>query len=159
MIFVVKVTNNKEEQAAELIAMNAKKKEINISAIASPKNLRGYLLLEASTKENAELAIYKVPYVKGLLNKIVEWKDVVNLFKPPSEVMDIGEGDIVEITSDAFKNEKARVKRINKQRGEAVVELLQATVPMPVFVKLDNLRVIRKEKPETGEIKEEKVEE
>ncbi|MEM2713612.1 MAG: transcription elongation factor Spt5, partial [Candidatus Pacearchaeota archaeon] len=105
-------------------------------------------------KENAELVTYKVPYVKGILNRVVEWNEVANLFRPPSEIMNIEEGDIVEITGDAFKNEKARVKRINKQKGEAVVELLQAAVPMPIFVKLDNLRVIRKEKPQTGEVGE-----
>ncbi len=158
MIFVVKVTSNKEEQAAELIERNAKKKEINIFSVASPRELRGYVLLETNSKENAELAIYRVPYVKGLLNKVVTWEEIVNLFRPPSEVMNIEEGDIVEITSDAFKNEKGKVKRINKQKNEAVVELLQAAVPMPIFVKLDNLRLIKKEKPETGEIKSRKEE-
>jgi len=155
MIFVVRVTSNKEEQAIELIEMNAKKKGINIASIAAPFGLKGYILLETNTKENAELAVYKVPYVRGLLNKTVTIEEVKNMLKPPSEVVSIEEGDIVEIIGDAFKNEKGKVKRINKQKNEAVVELLQAAVPMPVFVKLDNLRVIKKAKSETGKIKSE----
>jgi transcriptional antiterminator NusG len=63
----------------------------------------------------------------------------------------------VEIISDAFKNEKGVVKRINRQKNEAVVELLQAAVPMPVFVKLDNLRVIKKKGEEEKEEKTEEV--
>jgi transcriptional antiterminator NusG len=157
MIFVVKVMTNKEEQAAELIAMNAQKKEIYISCIASPRSLRGYLFLETNSKENAEMAIYKVAYVRGLLNRVVEWKDIQSMFVPPSEVVKIEEGDIVEIISDAFKNEKGVVKRINRQKNEAVVELLQAAVPMPVFVKLDNLRVIKKKGEEEKEEKTEEV--
>lgn len=149
MIFVVRVTSNKEEQAIELIERNAKKKEINIHSIAAPFGVKGYILLETNTKENAELATYKVPYVRGILNKTLNINEVDNLFKPPSEIVEIEEGDIVEIIGDAFKNEKGKVKRINKQKNEAVVELLHAAVPMPVFVKLENLRVIKKEKEKT----------
>jgi transcriptional antiterminator NusG len=157
MIFVIRVTSNKEEQAIDLIERNAKKKEINISSVIAPFGLKGYVLLETTTKENAEMAVYKVPYVKGILNKILDIKDVENFFKSPSEIVQIEEGDIVEIISAPFKNEKGRVRRIIKQKNEAVVDLLEAAVPMPIFVKLDNLRVIKKEKPVTGEIK--KIEE
>ncbi|MEM1577751.1 MAG: transcription elongation factor Spt5 [Candidatus Pacearchaeota archaeon] len=146
MIFVVRVTSNKEEQAIELIELKAKKMEINISSIVAPFGIKGYILLETNSKENAELATYKVPYVKGILNKTVSLEEIENLFKPPSEVVEIEEGDIVEIIGNVFKNEKGIVKRINKQKNEAVVELLHAAVPMPVFVKLENLRVIKKEK-------------
>lgn len=149
MIFVVRVTSNKEEQAIELIEMNARKKEINISSVAAPFGIKGYILLETNSKENAELATYKVPYVRGILNKTLTIEEIENLFKPPSDIIEIEEGDIVEIIGDAFKNEKGKVKRINKQKNEAVVELLHAAVPMPVFVKLDNLRVIKKERQKT----------
>lgn len=154
MIFIVKVTSNKEEQAAELVEMNAKKKSIRILSVLSPRNLRGYIILETDTKENAEMATYRVPYVKGILAKTIGWNEVQNMLKLPSEVMKIEEGDIVEITGDAFKNEKGVVKRINKQKNEVVIELLQAAVPMSVFVKLDNLRVIKKASEREG--KEEK---
>uniref|UniRef100_A0A7V4JRM3 Transcription elongation factor Spt5 n=1 Tax=Thermodesulfobacterium geofontis TaxID=1295609 RepID=A0A7V4JRM3_9BACT len=152
MIFVIKVTSNKEEQAIDLIERNAKKKGININSVVAPFGLKGYVLLEATTKENAEMAVYKVPYVKGILNRVVDIKDIENFFKPPSEIVQIEEGDIVEIISEPFKNEKGKVRRIIKQKNEAVVDLLEAAVPMPIFVKLDNLRVIKKEKPMTGEI-------
>ena len=38
------------------------------------------------------------------------------------------------------------VVRADKQKGEAVVSLLGAAVPIPVTVKLDNIRVIRRRK-------------
>ena len=47
--------------------------------------------------------------------------------------------------------EKAKVIRIDKQKEEAVVSLLGAQVPIPVTVKLDNLKVIRREKEEEEE--------
>jgi transcription termination/antitermination protein NusG len=47
--------------------------------------------------------------------------------------------------SEPFKKEKAKVIRIDKQKEEVVVGLLGAVVPLPVTVKLDNVRVIRRE--------------
>jgi len=44
-----------------------------------------------------------------------------------------------------FKGEKAKVTRIDKQKGEVIVSLLGASVPIPVTVKIDNIKVIRRE--------------
>jgi transcriptional antiterminator NusG len=56
--------------------------------------------------------------------------------------------------TEPFKNEKAKVVRIDKQKGEVVISLLGASVPIPVTVKLDNIKVIRREE-KTEESKEE----
>ena len=56
--------------------------------------------------------------------------------------------DIIEIISKPVKNEKAKVVRVDKGKGECVVSLLGAAVPIPVTVKLDNIRVIRREELE-----------
>jgi hypothetical protein len=48
VIFVVKVTTNKEDKALELISDKVRKKEINIYAIARPHGLRGYIFLEVT---------------------------------------------------------------------------------------------------------------
>jgi len=53
--------------------------------------------------------------------------------------------------ADLLKKEKGKVTRIDKQKGEVVVSLLGAAVPIPVTVKMDNVRVIRREKDEEPE--------
>jgi transcriptional antiterminator NusG len=57
----------------------------------------------------------------------------------------IKEGDIIEIIGSTLKCEKAKVLRIDKQKEEVVVGLLGAVVPLPVTIKLDNVKVIRRE--------------
>ena len=52
--------------------------------------------------------------------------------------------DIVEIISGAFKREKAKVTRIDKAKEEVVVELLEAAVPIPITLKIDAVKVIRR---------------
>jgi transcriptional antiterminator NusG len=60
----------------------------------------------------------------------------------------IRKNDIVELISGPFKREKAKVTRINKQKEEIVVELLEAAVPIPITVKMDAVKVIRREEEE-----------
>lgn len=148
MIFVVKVTTNKEDQAADLIAERARKKQLAAYSIIRPHGLRGYIFLEALDRETAEEAVFNLPYVKNIIPRTVSYDDIKNLLEFTPAAMKIEKGDIVEIIQEPFKKEKAKVIRIDKTKEEAVVELLGAAVPIPVTVKLDNIRVIRRENEE-----------
>jgi transcription termination/antitermination protein NusG len=148
MIFIIKVTTNKEERAVDLIAERATNKNLNVYSVSRPHGLRGYVLLEAEDRESAEEAAYDLPYVKGIIGKTIEYKEIENMIEPSVESININEGDIVEIISEPFKKEKAKVLRIDKQKEEVVVSLLGAVVPLPVTIKMDNVRVIRREEME-----------
>jgi len=155
MIFIIKVTTNKEDRALELISDKVRKKQLNIYSLARPHGLRGYIFLEAEDRESAEEAAYNLPYVKGIIGKTVTYEEIKNMLEPVMEEINIEKGDIVEIIGEPFKKEKAKVMRIDKLKGEAVVTLLAAVVPIPVTVKLDNIKVIRRERTESEEDKEE----
>jgi hypothetical protein len=71
MIFIIKVTTNKEDRAMELISDKIYKKQLQIYSLARPHGLRGYLFLEAEDRESAEEAAYNLPYVKGIIGKTV----------------------------------------------------------------------------------------
>ncbi len=147
-IFVVKVTTNKEDKALELIADKIKKKKLDVFAIARPHGLRGYIFLESPDRENAEEAVFNLPYVKGIIPSVISYEEIKQMLEPVASEIKIEKNDIVEIISEPFKKEKAKVVRLDKGKGEAVVSLLGAAVPIPVTVKLDNLRVIRREEGE-----------
>src|SRR4030042_1019585 len=151
MIFIIKVTTNKEDRALELISYKVQKKNLQIHSISRPHGLRGYIFLEAEDRDSAEEAAYNLPYVKGIIGKTVTYEEIKNMLEPVMEEINIEKGDIVEIIGELFKKEKAKVIRIDKLKGEAVVTLLAAVVPIPVTVKLDNIKVIRREKEETEE--------
>lgn len=151
MIFIIKVTTNKEERALEMISDRAKKKNLNVFSISRPHGLRGYILLEAEDRDSAEEAVFNLPYVKGIIGKTIGYEEIENMVKPSVEKISIQEGDIVEMIAEPFKKEKAKVTRIDKQKGEVVVSLLGAVVPLPVTVKIDNVKVIRREGEEEEE--------
>jgi len=50
-----------------------------------------------------------------------------------------------------FKREKARVSRVDKTKDEVVVELLEAAVPIPMTLKLDAVKVIRRDTDDEDE--------
>ena len=148
MIFIIKVTTNKEERAVDMISEKAQKKNLNVYSVSRPHGLRGYILLEAEDRDSAEEAVFNLPYIKGIIGKTISYEEIKGMVEPSASTITIKEGDIVEMIGSTLKGEKAKVLRIDKQKEEVVVSLLGAVVPLPVTVKLDNIKVIRREEEE-----------
>jgi len=148
MIFIIKVITNKEERAVDMISERAKKKSLNVFSVSRPHGLRGYVLLEAEDRESAEESVFNLPYVKGIIGKTIGYEEVKNMIEPSIQNITIKEGDIVEMISAPFSKEKAKVLRVDKQKEEVVVSLLGAAVQLPVTIKMDNVKVIRREDEE-----------
>ena len=100
---------------------------------------------------NAEEAISRVPYARGLLSKHLEYSDVESMLEQAKTEVNIRKNDIVEIITGPFKREKAKVVRIDQVKEEVIVELLEAAVPIPITVSLDSVKVIRREGDEKDE--------
>ena len=151
MIFIIKVTTNKEDKAVEMISERAQKKGLNTYAVLRPHGLRGYILIESEDRESAEESVFNLPYVKGIVGKTLEYEEIKNMVEPSVEHIDIKEGDIVEMIGSTLKGEKAKVLRIDKQKEEVVVSLLGSVVTLPITIKIDNVRVIRRDEHEEEE--------
>jgi transcriptional antiterminator NusG len=151
MMFIIKVTTNKEERAVDMISDRAEKKNLNVYSVLRPNGLRGYIFLEAEDRESAEEAVFNLPYVKGIIGKTIEYEEIKGMVQPTIESVSIKEGDIVELIGSTLKGEKAKVLRIDKQKEEVVVSLFGAVVPLPLTVKIDNVKVIRREEEENAD--------
>ena len=156
MIFILKVTTNKEDKVIEMISEKAIKKKLGVYSVIRPHGMKGYIIVEAIDKESIEEAAFNLTYVKGVIKKTVSYEEIKNMLEPKIEDFNIEEGDIIEIIGQTFKGEKAKVTRVDKAKGEVVVSLLGSSVPIPVTVKIDNVKVIRREK-DSEEDKEEKL--
>ena len=109
MIFIIKVSANKEDQAVDLISDRVTKKNLSVYSIARPHGLRGYILMEADSRDTVEEACFDLPYVKNMLPKTVEYDEVKSMIEPEVTSMNIEKGDIVEIIAEPFKKEKAKI--------------------------------------------------
>ena len=147
-IYVVKTTANQERAVANLLEKVAKKEHLDIRAILAPDELKGYVLVEASRPEVIDQAIQTLPHARALVKGESSFSEVEHFLTPKLTVTGITEGSIVELISGPFKGEKARVKRIDETHEEITVELFEAMVPIPVTVRGDNVRVLKREETE-----------
>jgi transcriptional antiterminator NusG len=150
-IFVLKTTANREDQVLDFISSNAKKRGLNVYSIIKAHGMRGYIFLEAESKTDAEEAYFGVPYAKGILASPVDYKEIEGMLEQVKIAVNIQKHDVVEIISGPFKGENAKVIRIDQLKEEVIVELLEAAVPIPITVKLDSVKVVRREKEEKEE--------
>ena len=111
--------------------------------------MRGYIFLEAKNSEEAAQACFGIPYSRGLLSKEVSYAEIEPMLEQIKAPINIQDKDIVEIIHGPFKKEKAKVKRIDETKEEVVVELLEAAIPIPITVKMDWVKVIRREGDES----------
>ncbi|MHC1625484.1 MAG: transcription elongation factor Spt5 [Methermicoccaceae archaeon] len=143
--FAVKTTVNQERSVANTIAQIARKSDLDIRALLLPEELRGYVLVESPRREIVESAIMAIPHAKGLVKGDTIFGEVEHFLTPKPSVSGILEGSIVELTAGPFKGEKAKVKRVDELHEEITVELFEAMVPIPITVRGDNVRVLKKE--------------
>ena len=144
-IFAVRTTANREDQVMDFLSSNIQKKKLPVFSIIRPHGMRGYIFVEAESRQAAEQSIFGVPYARGILPKEVGYKEIEHMLEQVKFEVDIRKSDIVEIIGGAFKREQAKVTRVDKTKEEVVVELLEAAVPIPITLKIDMVKVIRRE--------------
>jgi transcription termination/antitermination protein NusG len=145
-VFALRTTANREEQVMDFVTSNAKKKKLEVYSVIRAHGMRGYIFLEAASHFDAEQAAFGVPYSKGILPKKINYSEIGHLIEEVKKEINIQKNDIAEIISGPFKREQCKIARIDKVKGDVVVELLEAAVPIPITLKIDDVKVIRREK-------------
>lgn len=144
-LFALRTTANREDQVIAFITSNIIKKKIPVYSVINPHGMRGYVFLETDNKTDAEVAAFQVPYARGILPKEVGYHEIEHMLEQVKKEANIQKNDIAEIISGPFKREKCKITRIDTVKEEVVVELLEAAVPIPITLKLDAIKVIRRE--------------
>ncbi len=145
-VIAVKTQIGQEKTVAEYISSLAKRQKLHIYSILSPKPVRGYIFLEVMSPGLVEEAVSGMRKAKGVVAGESSIDEIEHFLTPKLAVEGIAEGDIVELSAGPFKGEKARVTKIDEANDEITVELFEATVPIPVTVRGDHVRVLEKEK-------------
>jgi transcriptional antiterminator NusG len=144
MFFAVRTTAGQEKNAAELVEVKARAKDLTLISILAPETLRGYIFIEATSPHLIEEAISGIRYIKSRVPGRVQFIEIEKYLttKPIIEELDIGY--TVEITGGPFKGMRAKITRVNTVRKEATLELLEATFTLPITVNADYLKLVQK---------------
>ena len=146
-VVAMKTQINQERNVADYIASWSEDKEnMGVFSILVPKPVRGYIFIEAMNPSMVDEVSDGTRKAKGIIEGDTSIEEIEHFLAPKLAVEGITEGDIVELSAGPFKGEKARVTQIDEDNDEITVELFEATVPIPVTVRGDHVRVLEKEK-------------
>ncbi|MBI3587572.1 transcription elongation factor Spt5 [Candidatus Micrarchaeota archaeon] len=144
MLFAYRVTAGQEGIVADLLYEKIKKTHSGINALVVSPRLKGYLISEAPDELEAKKVITNVPHVKGILRQSMDLSEIKEMLEAKPAETNLEKDMLIEITAGPFKGEKAKVVRINKEKDEVTVELVEVAVPIPVTIKIDTVKVLPK---------------
>ena len=141
MIYTVRTTVGRENAVIDTLVSKAKNKSLNIQTIFHPDELKGYIFLEGD-EESIDEIVKAVPHVKGIIKKEVKIDDIKKFLETKKIEIKVNRGDVIEVTSGPFKNEKGKVTRVDEAKEEVTIELLEAAIPIPITVPIESVKVV-----------------
>lgn len=145
MIYIIRVTTGQEKIVSQMLEKKARVEKLNVYSIVYIENIKGYIFIEVADKNVLARLLQKVKHVKGFLPepvKIEEIEKLLALSKQPTVTLEVG--DIVEVTSGPFKGERAKTVKVDEEKDEITVELIEVAVPIPITVKSKMVKLHQK---------------
>jgi transcriptional antiterminator NusG len=124
-LFAIRTTGGQEKVVMRLLEAKANADKINIQSVLLVDNLKGYV----------------VRHIRGQLRGELEFKDIEGYLVKKSTVSQLAVDNIIEITGGPFKGMKATITRIDVDKEEATVVLLDASYQLPVTVDANYLKL------------------
>jgi transcriptional antiterminator NusG len=144
MIFPVRTTVGQEQMVVDILGSKIRKEDLNIYAIAVVLGIKGYILIEADNEITVRRGLADTPHIRGsgIVKGAVNIEELANMLDAKPLMKTLEEGQTVEIITGPFKGEKAKITRVNSQKEEVTVELLEAAVKIPVTIKAENIKIV-----------------
>jgi transcriptional antiterminator NusG len=160
--YLLRTTTTQEDAVVDMLYQKAiTEEDSGVYGAFHPAPIKGYVFMEARDLGDAIQLVQGVPHTKGFVKGEVDFdKEIQPLLQPKSTVLDVKKGDLVELVAGPFKGEKAKVIRVDDNKEEVTVELIEATVPIPVTAKGMHIKVYDRVTQEAAEVslKKERVE-
>lgn len=139
--FAVRTTGGQEKVVMGLLENRIKLKKINIQSVLLLDNLKGYVVVEAIDVNAAFDAMQGIRHIRGQLRGELQFKDIEGYLVKKSTVSELAVDKIVEIIGGPFKGMKATITRVDHDKEEATVILLDAPYQLPVTVDANYLKL------------------
>ncbi|MFO8077732.1 MAG: transcription elongation factor Spt5 [Thermoplasmatota archaeon] len=147
-IFSIKTQVGKEQNAADLLNSRAEKSKLSYPSILVTPELRGYVFVEGYDRERLRDIIKTISFARTVLDGDIPIGQIEHFLMPASAVAKISEGDVVEMVAGPFRGETAKVTHIDDAKEEITVELFESVVPIPITVRGEQVRVIKRKEEE-----------
>ncbi|HXQ93160.1 MAG TPA: transcription elongation factor Spt5 [Nitrososphaerales archaeon] len=146
-IFAVKTTGGQEKTVAKFVGDRLEKKkqegkESQVYSILVLEAQKSYVFFEAPNAQAVSDAISGFKHVKGMVPGYIQFADIEKFLVDKSIISDVGVGDVIEIVAGPFKGMKAKINRVEPQRSEVTVMLLDAPYQLPVTVDVGFIKIV-----------------
>ena len=146
-IFAVKTTGGQEKTVAKFVGdrLEQKKREgkaPQVYAILVLESQKSYVFFEAPNAQAVSDSISGFKHVKGMVPGYIQFADIEKFLVSKSLISDVGVGDTIEIVAGPFKGMKAKINRVEPQRSEITVMLLDAPYQLPVTVDIGFIKIV-----------------
>lgn len=143
MIYTVKTVVGRENVVLDAIASKVKSENLAVQALVHPEEIKGYVFIEGNV-DDVEKAVKGMPHSRGLIKKPVELSQIERFLQPRKVEVDLNDGDIIEIIGGPFKGEKGKVTRYDKVKRELTMEPTETTVPIPITISVEFVKILQK---------------
>ncbi len=142
--FAVRTTGGQEHVVARLLENKIAKKNLSVQSILVLDNLRGYIVVEAPNANVAYESLAGMRHVRGQIRGEMDFKDIEGFLVKKSTVTELSVDDTVEIIGGPFKGMRAKITRVDYERQEATVILLDAPYQLPVTIDANYLKLVQR---------------
>ena len=147
-LFAVKTTKSQEETVADMIIS---RELSDVHAALAPEEMSSYVVVEAEAAGIVERAVDEIPHAQKVVQGGgMSMSEIEHFLEETSDVEGVSEGDVVRITNGPYQGEKAQVQRVDDSKEQVTVNLYEATVPIPVTIRGDQVRVLDSEERKTA---------
>ena len=141
-LFAVRTTGGQEKIVMRLLEARIKMEKINIQSVLLLSDLKGYVVVEARDPPSMFNAIEGIRHVRGQLRGELTYNEIDKYLIKKSTVSELAVENTVEIIAGPFKGMRATVTRIDQEKEEATVVLLDASYQLPVTVDANYLKLV-----------------
>ena len=141
-LFAVRTTGGQEKIVMRLLEARIKMEKINIQSVVLLSDLKGYVVVEARDVSAMFDAIQGIRHVRGQLRGELTYNEIDKYLIKKSTVSELAVENTVEIIGGPFKGMKATITRVDQEKEEATVILLDATYQLPVTVDANYLKLV-----------------
>jgi transcriptional antiterminator NusG len=138
--FAIRTTGGQEHIVVNLAQNRINSKKIDVRSILLLDSFKGYIIIEAPNSNIAYDALIGVRHVKGQIRGELPYKDIESYLVKRPVVSELSIDDTVEVIAGPFKSMKAKITRVDYEKQEATVLLLDSPYQIPVTVDANYLK-------------------
>jgi transcription termination/antitermination protein NusG len=138
--FAIRTSGGQEHIVVNLAQNRINSKNIPVRSILLLDSFKGYIIIEAPNSNIAYDALIGVRHVKGQIRGELPYKDIESYLVKRPVVSELSIDDTVEVIAGPFKSMKAKITRVDYEKQEATVLLLDSPYQIPVTVDANYLK-------------------